>query len=1326
MKNQFKPNCVYSVVAAVLVSGGLSAHAASQTWSATPVDNSWTNVANWSGLAVPGGSNTTTTTDTATFNSAIPGSGIGGASDPITNGFDSGISSILFDTANCGAYVFGHSFSDYPLQVLHNGNITINPAVVNPIVFNEALQFRGPSSQNYVYRITNNAASPLATIYIPAITNLANSTTRPWNLNLAGVNTGTNTIGRLDSENDFEGAICLDVWGGRWIFSAPNDYTDWSNKVSAGVTAYVHIHGGTLEARDPQCFGIVTVGNFTVSNSILQIDNVTLTNNGITLQQGGEILMNGNGTNTEIAVPALSVSATLATASSGSIMTLSNVVGGISSSVLNIAGPGTVLLNGPSTFAGGWSVDSGSFQLSGSTYLPAGGSLAIAAGGQFDVSPLGAVSYTVSFTAFTASGTGTTVGSTAASLNAAAGGTVVINSGISLNFAPTSFTGDSAHPALYIPQGTLSIGGNTFTVNNTSGTPLGAGTYLLAQQASGNITSGGNYAVTVTGSGLAAGGVGTIQVTGGSVNLVVTVYVPQNLTWQGGNPNDNWDVNATPNWFNGAASSVFNDSDNVTFNSAGASNPLVSIVGAVAPGSVVVDTTAANYTFSGTEGIVGNTSVNKMGTGTLVISNPNNGYLGMTVISNGTVQAGINNAFSGTSDVTVSNAALLDLNTYSNNIGALNGGGTVDTVAGGTASLMVGNNNHSGTFNGTIQNTSGTLSLIKGGTGTETLASSNSYSGTTAINNGTLRAANQNALGASAVTVNAGALDLATSLSVASIAGNGTVVNNSTATTNELTILGTSTFNGSIADGSGIVSVLVSGGTLEFTAPSTYSGGTYVASGATLALGNQTPAAQAGTGTIIASNNATISLPGTASATAVLGNSIDTVDNSEVSFTAVVTANAFSGQFLGGITATDLFYGGSMTVSGSMSFSNFLGTVIVTNGEVRGFNALQGGDNTAFDFMGGGGWFVRDANDTVHFGSLTGDETAVISAPSVTAPGIYMIGGANVNSTYSGTISGSNNIIKIGTATLTLNGGGIYGTNTVTDPNTGFQETVVGYGTNDLTYNGTTTISNGVLALDAPSVLTSSPVITLAAPSAVLDASDLGYISNLTVPLENGATQEIVVVGSFEVVTNQTLAGIGTLNGFVQADQGSIFNVGLPTGVFNVTSNATLAGSVIMNLDDTNAAACSTLVAPAFTISNTATLLVTNVGPGLTNGVKFTLFNHPVAGFASMTLPATDPTGTATYLWQNTLSSDGSITLTNGGLVIGPSLPPHITFSVSGNNVTLSWPPSYLGEILQAQTNAVTKGLSTNWVNVTGSGSVTNMTFGINPANGTVFYRLAP
>jgi hypothetical protein len=234
----------------------------------------------------------------------------------------------------------------------------------------------------------------------------------------------------------------------------------------------------------------------------------------------------------------------------------------------------------------------------------------------------------------------------------------------------------------------------------------------------------------------------------------------------------------------------------------------------------------------------------------------------------------------------------------------------------------------------------------------------------------------------------------------------------------------------------------------------------------------------------------------------------------------------------------------------------------------------------------------------------------------------------------------------------------------------------------------------------------------------------MGFISNLTVTLANGATQEVVIDSTFEVLTNQTLGGIGTLNGILQADQGSTLVIGLPTGVFNVTSNnASVSGAVTMNIDDADTPQCSEFAAPSFTINPTATLVVSNVGPGVVNGATFTLFNHPVSGFGSVTLPATDPSGTSSYVWQNNLASNGSITLTSGGITNGPLI--KSTFSGGGTNLTLSWTVDYQGYMLQVQTNSLTKGLSTNWVNVSGSSSGTNMSFFVNnKTNGVVFYRL--
>jgi hypothetical protein len=68
--------------------------------------------------------------------------------------------------------------------------------------------------------------------------------------------------------------------------------------------------------------------------------------------------------------------------------------------------------------------------------------------------------------------------------------------------------------------------------------------------------------------------------------------------------------------------------------------------------------------------------------------------------------------------------------------------------------------------------------------------------------------------------------------------------------------------------------------------------------------------------------------------------------------------------------------------------------------------------------------------------------------------------------------------------------------------------------------------------------------------------------------------------------------------------------------------------------------------------------------------------------------------------------------------------PTNIVFQLSGNQLTLGWPSNYTGWRLQAQTNPLTIGLSSNWFDVPGSSATNQVIMPVNPANGTVFYRL--
>jgi hypothetical protein len=70
------------------------------------------------------------------------------------------------------------------------------------------------------------------------------------------------------------------------------------------------------------------------------------------------------------------------------------------------------------------------------------------------------------------------------------------------------------------------------------------------------------------------------------------------------------------------------------------------------------------------------------------------------------------------------------------------------------------------------------------------------------------------------------------------------------------------------------------------------------------------------------------------------------------------------------------------------------------------------------------------------------------------------------------------------------------------------------------------------------------------------------------------------------------------------------------------------------------------------------------------------------------------------------------------------STPPKIGFSISGNQLQLTWPAAYTGWPLQGQTNAPGVGIKTNWSIVPGSSSVNTWSVPIYTNQGSVFFRL--
>lgn len=87
-----------------------------------------------------------------------------------------------------------------------------------------------------------------------------------------------------------------------------------------------------------------------------------------------------------------------------------------------------------------------------------------------------------------------------------------------------------------------------------------------------------------------------------------------------------------------------------------------------------------------------------------------------------------------------------------------------------------------------------------------------------------------------------------------------------------------------------------------------------------------------------------------------------------------------------------------------------------------------------------------------------------------------------------------------------------------------------------------------------------------------------------------------------------------------------------------------------------------------------------------------------------------------------TLGADGMLRVAFSGIV--NTNPPSLGYSISGDQLTLTWPSDHAGWRLQAQTNSGGTGIGTNWFEVSGSTNGNRQIITIQPGEGSVFYRL--
>ncbi|HEU5071721.1 MAG TPA: autotransporter-associated beta strand repeat-containing protein [Verrucomicrobiae bacterium] len=1034
--------------------------------------------------------------------------------------------------------------------------------------------------------------------------------------------------------------------GGILTLSGNNDF-------SGGLTLLTFTAGSQLNINHPNALGLgaFTLGSGAVAPALL--DNTS----GAPLTVGNFIPSIWNSSLTFLGSSSLNFGGGGVTLGADVTVTVANntlSVGAISGDgqgrALTKMGPGIFTIDGGGYYLGNTTVGEGTLVLSNSAYLSSpkivvssNATLNAAAGGGLILNYGQALSGDGTVLGDVSDGAGSTVISPGTTV-----GTLTVNGNVNLNgngavtfgLSPDTTVGGGVNDLLVV-GGQLNLAGPT-TINLVGTTALG--TYTLIQY--GSFT--GDIANLQVPPGFAV----TNNAAAKAIQLIVT-HVPASLTWQGDGVQNLWDVGVTPNWLLAGTNQFFLSGDTVTFDDSGTNTPAITLSSDLSPAAVNVNA-AKDYTLTGGGIITG--SLTKNGTGTLVLDNTNT-YSGPTVITGGTLQLG------DPTGGTFGNAGTLGKGAVTNNASlVINHADNVTLSNNITGSGRIANIGPSGTVNLAGSISGGTVTMA--GQGGLILSSSNSYAGLTTVASGSLQVANGSALGdpaAGTVVSNGAQLFITLNVDVAneplSLSGDGPLTDGALRKGGG----GMSTYGGAITL-TGDARIKIDGGaTLNLT-----NAAGITSSGQKLILTGDNGSAGLVSGPINLGNGAgTLTKTGASAWTLAGSNSMSlaTIDggalilanndalgtNKNVVLTSTTGGPGLSGTRLtlsGGITLPadrTLF----MPSSGTGTIrSSFIGTGVGVT------NIWAGAVKISGDGLG------LEANQ-VGFG-VDANSTFIINGP-ITTDGTFAGGKINIrgNSTGVGIIAGTMTLaadgqiqVDDGSTWIVSSTGNTWGTNRVV---------------------------NGTLKLGANNALPTASVIT--------DNSrfDLAGFNQTIAGLNSGCT-----------INNSSTTADATLT----------YSSGNPS-TFTGTLND---GSRKLNL---------TVAAGTLTLSNTSPLhtpkSTVTVAGGAVLDLEFAGTNT-VAGLvlngASMAPGYYSSTTSAPYL-----AGPGVLQVASPG----PSGPGYLTSSVSGNTLSLSWPDE--GWKLQMQTNSLAAGLGTNWVYVT-DGSVTSTNITVDPQQPATFYRL--
>jgi autotransporter-associated beta strand protein len=608
------------------------------------------------------------------------------------------------------------------------------------------------------------------------------------------------------------------------------------------------------------------------------------------------------------------------------------------------------------------------------------------------------------------------------------------------------------------------------------------------------------------------------------------------------------------------------------------------------------------------------------------------------------------------------------------------------------AGLNISNNVPNYTFNGSGK-LSGTVGLIKQGTGTLIVDNSgaNDFTGGINIVDGALQIGNNDVNG---------------SLPPGNIIDNGTLVfsrSDNLVATNPVS-------------GSGNVSQ-VNTNTVTLAGINSYSGTTFISRG-TLRLNNTNALGSWTGGAVTITNGGTLDIGGFSTAIAqasadfgakqfiiagagVGGNGAIVNNGTNQQLGAFQTITLAANSSFGGPTRWDMrngtptldLQGFKLTKTGTNQIS--LVAVSVSSGDID----INSGTLSfeAASAVNGTGTITVNSNATLgHFRLNSGAMTRPIVLKAGAIQNLATTGAGSINDSPI-TLKADSKLVGSTSPTnaVTLNGvisetGGSFG---LSKSNAGAFILAA-----NNTYSGSTIINGGALALTGSGSISNSVSIAVGA-GATLDVSGLSVL-----PLVLNASQ--------------TLSGFGSVTGAVTTAGGSTVAPGSTSavGVLSV-SDLTLGGTNVMKLNRTSGAT-NDIVSATGALVLGGTLNVTLLGGSLHDGDTFTLFKSTgsLSGtFAVTNLPVVPGIG-----WVTTNLANGILSV----VATVNTTPTNITTTVSGNVLTLSWPPDHTGWRLQSQTNSITSGLNTNWTDMPGTESVNSTNITMNPANGSVFYRM--